>query len=106
MENSLGICFVWMYIYKYIIFKRLSVFQDEHRLPLNYPHTKHTNLKRTGNISDFLRLLKPRRRSEKEDEKNPAMDMNDGAVTCWTWDWQRSTVEKRHIIKRKMFPEP
>lgn len=42
----------------------------------------------------------------KRRRKKQAMDMNNGAVTCWTWDWQRSTVEKRNIIKRKIFPEP
>lgn len=29
IENSLHICFIWMYIYKYIIFKTISVFQRQ-----------------------------------------------------------------------------
>lgn len=76
-----------MYIYKYIIFKTLSVFQDEH---CGAPQSTHPptipeeNLKWTGNISEISETLTRRRRLEKEEEKttNRHMDMNDGAMTC------------------------
>lgn len=100
LQNSLHICFIWMYIYKYIIFKTISVFQRQvlrvFSFFLSFFFSK-PNHERTGDISktcngeiknrgdcSFCHFWK---------KLNRHMDMNGGVMTRWTWDFLPSSTE-------------
>lgn len=100
LQNSLHICFIWMYIYKYIIFKTISVFQRQVLRVFSFFF--FIFFFQAKSRTDWWHFWDLQRGDQKQRRRfflsflkklNRHMDMNFGVMTRWTWDFLPSSTE-------------